>query len=404
MSSKLYAFLLFLISHGCFLQARQPYLADVTVDAVTEDVSAPNLVDLNRKLKTTSLEKLIPLYTPTSAVSIEINLRGLDALTSFAANSTTLVVDIPNAGITTSFTGSTRDESLTLFKAFIKESRSVPRLLKAYARYSPIDPIAGNPSSLMAQMGQADYLLGRLTPLAGCTICYSAQPVLHQFQIGAGFTRALTGGYETSLASLPLRYSYSPDGDWAFILDAPLTYMGNGKSSSLYGSIGFGVRVPMMLCWSLTPVLRVGSGGSLDLCTAGNFASAGLTSVYDWTLSDYLVSLTNYAGYITSANFWMTGVNFNYRLKNGIFKNGLAFSSCDGFTLCRRTINFRIAFEDSYFSGRGLYISHFDQIELALFTTSINPYLDYDCLETSFSFQWGEKNYKAYSLNVTYQF
>lgn len=162
---------LILFSPVASIYGREPYHATVTVDTEQAMVSASNLTDLKRDLRTTSLELLIPIYTPTSSVSLDINLRGLIALTSFAADSTTLVVDIPNAGITTTFDGGTRDQSIILFKEFIKEGASVPKLLKAYARYSPIDPIAGNPNSLMAQMAQADYLMGTLSPLSGCDCC-----------------------------------------------------------------------------------------------------------------------------------------------------------------------------------------------------------------------------------------
>lgn len=400
-----YLFITFMLTcQTLFLAAYQPYHAGISVGLDTAVVSAPNLVDLNRALKTSSLEDLLPLYTPTSAVAIGINLRGLKALTSFAENSTTLVVYIPNANITASFTGSTRDESLLLFKGYIKEGPSVKKLLKGYARYSPIDPIAGNPNSLMAQMGEADYLLGSLSPLAGCDCSFSAQPILHQFQVGLNAGRASASPYDTTVVTLPLRYSYSPDGNFAFILDAPLTYLRNGGASSLDGSLGVGLRVPLTLDWSLTPIFRFGFGGSLDLCTAGTFASAGLTSVFNYPVCDYVFSLTNYGGYITSVNFWLTGVNFNYHLQKGIFKNGLSVSTCKGINFCNRPFNFRLGFEDTYITGGGLYIKHYDQVQVAVYTTGINPCLDYDCLETTFTFQWGERSYKSYNFGLAYQF
>lgn len=402
--SMRYLFIGFLLICQC-LSAREPFHACVTVDLERVCVSAPNLVDLNRSLRTSGIQELDPLYTPTSALSIGFNIRGLEALTFFAENSTTLNVFIPNANITESFTGSTRDESLTLFKDFIKEGRSLKRLLKAYARYSPIDPIAGNPNSLMAQMGEADYLLGHLSPLAGCDCSFSAQPILHQFQAGLNGGRAFTDGYDTTVVTLPLRYSYSPDGNWAVILDAPLTYLRNGGASSIVSSLGMGLRVPLTRDWSVTSIFRFGSGGSMDLCTTGNFASAGLTSVFNYPVCDYVVSLTNYGGYITSVNFWLTGLNYNYHMQKGIFKNGLSVSTCNGgFTFLNRPLNFRLGFEDTYITGGGLFINHYDQVQVALFTTGINPCLNYDCLEMTFSYQWGERSYKSYNFGLAYQF
>lgn len=401
---KLSAFLL--LSSTALVEARQPYHATVTVNTDSATVSDPNLVDLTRDLRTTSLELLIPTYTPVSPVSIDINLRGIFALTSFAANSTALIVQIPQAGITETFTGSTRDESLRLFKDFIKEGGSGTRhrLLKAYARFSPIDPIAGNPNSLMGRMTQADYLLGHLSPLSGCDCCWSAQPIYHQFQAGLNVSRAFAGGFDTTNVTIPLRYSYSPTLDWAFIIDSPLTYYRNGGASSISGSLGLAFRYPITHSWSLTPIVRFGSGGSLDLCTAGNFISTGLTSVYNYKICDYVLSMTNYVGYTASVNFWLTGVNFNYHLHNYIFKNGLSLTTCQGFTVCNRPLNFSLSFEDSYFAREHLFMRHYDEVEISLIATGINPCLDYDCLKLGFAYQFGQKSYKGYCFNLTYQF
>ena len=386
------------------LYSRQPYHAQATVDNESATVSASNLVDLTNDLKTTTLEQLIPIYTPTSAVSIGYNLRGLKALASFAANSTTLVVTIPNEGITQSFTAATRDQSLVLFKEYVKEGKNLSKILKGYTRYSPIDPIAGNPNSLMARMAEADYLTGDLSPLAGCASCWRAQPIVHQFQAGACIGRTFTHGYDTTAVTLPLRYSWSPDLKWALILDAPLTYNRNGGASSLLGSLGMGLQIPVTDGWSLTPIVRWGAGGSLDLCTAGSFISAGLTSTYRYPIGNFSLCMTNYASYITSVNFWMTGENFNYHLHNGSIKNGLSLTSCKAFTVCSRPINFKISVVDTYFAGDRLFMRHYDEVALSLITSYLNPCLCYDCLSVALAYQWGYKNYKGYFLNMTYQF
>lgn len=386
------------------LHSREPYHALIRVDTTTARVSDPNLVDLNRSLRTTSIQSLIPIYTSTSAVALDINLRGLIALTSFAANSTTLVVTIPRAGITTSFTGGSRDESLLLFKEFIKEGSSLPRLLRAYTRYSPIDPIAGNPNSLLSQMAQSDYLVGTLSPLSGCGCCWSAQPIVHQFQAGTFAGRSFCKGYDTTTVTLPLRYSYSPDYRWAVIVDAPLTYYRNGGASSAFGSLGFGVRVPVANDWSLTPTVRLGAGGTLDLCVSGSFVSTGVTSVYNAKLCEHVLSLTNYIGYFASTNLWLTGLNFNYHLHNTIFKNGLSLTSCQGFTLCSRPFNFKVSIEDTYFAGDRLFINHYDEVSVAVVTNNINPRINYDSLSVGFAYQFGQKGFKGFSLNLAYQF
>lgn len=384
--------------------AREPYHATVTVDSTQAKVSAPNLVDLNRDLRSENIQRLIPFYTPVSPVSIAINLRGIDTLTSFAANSTVLVVEIPQAGITQTFEGGTREESLALFKDSVRDGGNKHRLFKAYPRFSPIDPIAGNPNSLMAQMAQADYLLGRLSPLSGCDCSWNAQPLVHQFQLGSYVTRGFSKGFDTTSVTLPSRYSYSPYYNWALVVDAPLTYNRNGGASSLFGSLGFGLRVPLASNWTLTPILRFGSGGTLDLCTAGCFFSTGITSEYNYKIREFVLAMTNYAGYITSVNLWLTGVNFNYHLQNYLFKNGVSLTTCKGVCLYGRPINFGLSFIDSYFGRGHLFIRHYDEIGASLIINYINPRLDYDSLTLGFSYQFGQKDYRGYCFSMAYQF
>lgn len=184
----------------------------------------------------------------------------------------------------------------------------------------------------------------------------------------------------------------------------PFTYNRNGGASSVFGSLGIGIRTPITDNWSLTPTIRAGAGGSLDLACSGSFVSAGLISLYNYKLCDYVLSLTNYVGYFASTNLWLTGVNFNYHLHNTIFKNGLSLTSCKGFTVFQRAISFKVSIEDTYFAGNPLFIRHFDEVTIALITTHLNPCIDYDCLSAGIAYRFGQKGYKGYSLNLEYQF
>ena len=313
-----------MLCHVMNLQARQPYHTTVRVDSASGTVSAPNLVDLTRELSGPSIKELIPIYTPTSLTSLNFNIRGITALALFPANSPTLIVDMPQLGSVNAFTGATREDSLILFRDFLRNGGNRHPIFKAYSKFSPIDPIAGNPNSLQGQMSQADYMVGQLSPFSGCDCSWNAQPIVNQYQAGLNVGRAFSKGFDTTVVTIPLRYSFSPNLNSAFIIDAPLTYLRNGGASSVAGSLGIGYRMPIIDQWSLTPIVRLGVGGSLDLCTCGCFVSAGLTSAYNYKIKDVAVfSLINYAGYFTSTNLWLTGVNFTYHLHNYIFKNGL---------------------------------------------------------------------------------
>lgn len=386
------------------LQARQPYHATVSLEGFHKTVSAPNLVDLKRELQTSHIQRFIPLYSPRSATSLEFNLRGIKAFALFPADSSALIVQIPQIGTKKIFSGATREDSLTLFKDYIRDGGDHHKLFKAYARYSPIDPIAGNPNSLQSQMAQADYEIGLLNPMNGCECHWSSQPTVNQYQVGVSTGRAFTEGFDTTIITFPLRYSFSPDLNKAFIIDAPISYLRNGGASSVVGSLGIGFRFPIQTSWSLTPMVRMGAGGSLDLCTAGSFASIGLTSVYNYKIQRYVLSMTNYVGYFTTTNLWLTGVNFTYHLHNYIYKNGLSFRTCRGWRIGTRNVNFNITFEDTYFARDDLFIKHYEEIGISLFSNAWVRYFNNDCISLKFSYQFGRKDYRGYFFNLTYQF
>lgn len=385
----------------CSLHAREPYHALVTVEDQSARVSAPNLVDLKRDLSGSSIQDLIPIYTPTSPVSMNLNLRGIDAILSFAANSTFLQLEIPEANISTVFEGATRDESIALMKESIRDGGQNHRLLRAYARFSPIDPIAGNPLSLMAAMSQSDYLLGYNFPLQGCCCDPRGR---HRFKGGAEFTRGFSDGFETSLATLPLQYGYSRCGSRELIIDLPVSYMKSGGSSSVFSSFGVAVKAPLTCRWSLTPAVRFGAGGTLDLCTSGSFLSAGVTSTYVIPISDFALSILNYASYISSTNLWLTGINFNYNLHNYVFKNGFVLTKCSGFEVCGRRVSGGVSFEDSYFARERLYMHHWDEVGLFFVVQGVNPCLCWDALQGKVSYLWGERGYHGCAVGAEYFF
>jgi hypothetical protein len=385
-------------------EAKETYQATVTVGATSAHAEGTSILNMISDLRQTELETLLPVYTPTSPTDFVYNLRGLFAISSFAANSTTLTFTLPQVGVTETFTGSTRDESLELLQEFLRDNGRNAKVLKAYAKYTPIDPMAGNPNSLMYRMAQADYLYGRLSPLSGCDCAWSSQPSVHLFQAGTDIGRAFSHEFDTTFINLPLRYSYSPCNDWSFILDVPLTLLDNGGSYSAFASLGMGLKLPLSSDWSLTPTIRLGAGGSLDLAAAAAFASTGVTSAYSMHFSSYDLTMTNYVGYFASLPFHLGGINFDYHLYNFSYKNGLTLTSCDGYEFCGKPINYSIFFTDTDFEGSSLYISHFEEVGINLIATHLNPCLDYDCLSVGFSYQFGHKNYKGYYLNMTYQF
>lgn len=374
------------------LEAHRPYTAYVFVDEAKERVTATNLVDLQRELSFKALAKAFPGYHPDDAVAMEIDLRGIRAAAVFEKNSTTLLVSIPDADLFEIFTAATRDGSLALFKDYLKEAGRHHRLLKAYARFSPIDPMGGNPTSLMAVMAQRDFLLGGS--------CFSCCP---SFLLGGYLTRAFSHGFDTTTVTLPLSYRQTLPYKSTLFCELPVTFQENGGAYSLFGSLALALAFPLVENrWQLMALSRLGAGGSMDLACAGNFASFGVKSEYTCPARRMDIILTNYAGYFSSTNFWLSGINCNYHLHNWIFKNGLTLALGEGINLCAKELFLSAFVVDTVFSKDPLYVRHYDEVggSLAL----CRCFTGADRLSLRLSYFFGEKSFKGYSLYFTYEF
>ena len=64
----------------------------------------------------------------------------------------------------------------------------------------------------------------------------------------------------------------------AVLIDLPVNWVRNGESDSLSGSLGIGVRLPVTDWWSITPAIRAGVAGSVDLGAAAVIYSGSVTS------------------------------------------------------------------------------------------------------------------------------
>ena len=72
------------------------------------------------------------------------------------------MLKVPSAGIEHTFTGATRDEAQDAVTEYFKGAggSDVTKVLQAAVRETAIDPVAGNPDSLMSLMGEADFAQG----------------------------------------------------------------------------------------------------------------------------------------------------------------------------------------------------------------------------------------------------
>lgn len=345
-----------------------------------------------------SLEQLLPSYTAGSAATAQIDLRGLPVTLSFAAASNTLTLNIPGIGVVRNFTGASRNASKDLLVDFFQGQGGqsvLTQILQALAARTPIDPVAGNPNSLLARMGDRDFERGT-DYREGFNIA-AYQDNRNEFGLGAD-----TGWYSNDIAdqkvtSADLSYTrHMSDHNASFLVDMPLSYTQSEGAESYSASLGVGLRKPLTNQWAVTPIVRAGGIGSKDLGAAAVIYSGSVTSDLRLPLSkNNEFQLGNMVGYYKTDGITVGDYSIDYNLSNVRFKNGVA--------LAHRFENLplagRVFFNDSRFTGDELFNDSYEEVGFSI----IKPYSKLVSAQLGASYLFAD-GYNGVKLNLDVRF
>lgn len=379
--------------------ARDAFEGTFTVDGQTTNVSRRSAEDFVDIFTDAGLNALFATYTTNSAATAVVSLRGVPATLSYAAGSTTLRLIVPTAGIDESFTGATRDESQDLALRWFRGrgGAALTRLLQTAAASTPIDPVAGNPNSLMAQMGASDFAVGT-----------GAGGLGSRFSLGARFGSYSAEGFDTRVWTLPLGYSFGFANGATMVIDAPLTLVSNAGAQSYSGSIGLGVRVPVRLGlsdvdWTLTPMLRVGGVGSVSLASVSGMWSVSLTSALDWRVREGTsLTIGNMVSRLQTFPVNVGDYRVDYDLTNIMFRNGVIATQAIG-EWFGRPVRASLFAIDTRFTGDALFIRSYQEFG-GFLTTDLRAGGQSVPLSVGVTVLSGERGYRGYSLNLGMSF
>lgn len=349
----------------------------------------------------TLFRQINPAYSSTSVANITLNVRGLPVIASYTntTNPTALNFTVDSLGIDETFTGATRADSNQQFLDFIKANGNsiLSRLLQGFVSNTPIDPVAGNPNSIMAKMSQDDYRLGSGLNAGG-------EYNLLGTGLMAGYSEA--GGFQTAFASVPLNYIYTlPNTSkppTLLILDVPLRYVNIQGASVVEGSIGVGATIPVHNTWSFTPMFRFGVVGSLDLGSIQSVYSGTVTSKYDFYYDDLKLSLNNMIGYYQTGNLISNKLG-DYDLQNVIFRNGLSLEGSLNFKMFDEPTSWELQFTDARVTGDKWFIDGFEEITATFGTRRRQARMDWQTLRIGAGLTLG-KSFQGGQIMFTYRF
>lgn len=353
-------------------------------------------------------------YSDTaSTVSSNINYRGVILSINFPnLNSNELVLNIPELGISKSFTGTSRDASSDLMADYFKENNNIiNRLNKLLAQKSSTDPIAGNPTSLMSGMvdnafnSAAGIKITSTRANKEVGVSTDGKQTASVFSTGVRFGKLRQGGKNVTSYTLPLSYEFKNNSGKSVSIGVPISYVEVNGAKSYKIGMDLSVKIPMDKKWTLSPGVGYGLIGSKDLLSAGQIASASLSSIYKldkYTVGNdkWTLSIANMLGYYKTLPIKLKGVNIDPDITNTVSKNGL-LADYNTEVLGTKSI-VQVYITDTRFFGDKLYADRYNELGFYISPedkTGLKKYLGLNA-----SYLISNKDITGFNISLSYSF
>jgi len=385
-----------------------------TMNGQTENASfttAEEGIDIFEKNKLTSI---FNTYNGTQIVKSTLNFRGLPMNIAFPVDAGSLLTfDIPELGIKQSFQGATRDESQELFKQYLKNNADfLNKVAEHLVKVSPVDPIAGNPNSMMSRAVQSDaqmmwygsnHVFGNQLQNSNNNNS-TENSSNNKFGIGINYAHMLseaTGNAKemsSDAFTLPLSYSHQfAEPNHELIINMPLAYIDTEGAKTYDGSLSIFYRRPIWDNWVLSFTASGRGTGSTDLAGGSLMASGAIASSYVWSGENWGLTLGNMIGYYSALRLKIDNTSINPNIANTVFRNGLLYSLDSAWQLAGDPLSWEIYLVDTRFTGTDLFSSYQDEVGVT-FGTRRPAHSKESDFRGGFSFTKGE-NVESYKFN-----
>jgi hypothetical protein len=365
--------LLLLLGPATPASARDLFSAGISIGGGTPGSAGTNrLRDLPDLFSTSTLTRIDPGYDLSQAVGARVDIRGLTARINFDALSNELRFQVPGADIDVTFDSTSRDGALRDLEEWLEGefgSSSAPnsaatRFMQALVAESPVDPVAGNPNSLQSRMFDADFRMGT----TGAVQSYGEGgilPSLASVKLGGGYANA--GGFDQTTIDVPIGFRFGLGEMFAVAVDLPLAATSTQGAWTLLGSGALGLAVSPVRYWTLTPAIRVGGVGSVDLGGLAAMYSGTLTSHVRIPWGPFAFGIGNMGGVArTIDDIEISGYSLTYDLQNWNLRNGVYAEMAFGSELLGTGLAARLLVNDARFFGDELWLDSYQEIGAAL--------------------------------------
>ena len=263
-----------------------------------------------------------------------------------------------------------------------------------WVKQTSIDPVAGNPSSFMAQLTKANFNLAATGILNGDT------SGLDLFSTAPGYSQNSTNGYSVKSAYLPLKYSHYFNSDNAMFVDMPISYDQVEQAQAYSLALGLGythvfIRTPNVV-WSLTPSVYAGAVGSIDLGSGTLLYDGALASRVVIPHGAFTYGITDDISYLKTAKVKIGDVETPYDMNNVLTSNGFDVTyhlhknyTVGGFYTLTNAL-----------SGIDWYVSNYSEIGFKLAKLTDYKSAMYDHMTLSVGYLFGKNDYQGGSVTL----
>ena len=402
--------LAFFLSLPTAITAAPLFNIDITVDDRRQSFSFSDVREVFDQIDEDQLRMTFSNYTDMSEASAVVDFRGLEMNFSFPGAGNELVFEVPSLDIREVFEGATRDASIDQLEDFLKSEGGdvLNRIHAASIAASPVDPIAGNPGSMMGTMVSGQFEAGfssQVTSIARTPAAVEADDPDNLIHLGPRFGRYTADGRTSNVWTLPLGYSFrlreGGKGLRKIDLSLPLTYAEIEGGRSGAASISAGLTWGLTEQWALSPAVGAGLAGSVDLGAAGGIGSASLTSAWTIPIDKYSLNVGNMVGYYQTLDIKVGNYSFDPGVSNTVLRNGLMLSVPG--TMRGRKVATEFWVIDTRFYGSELYSEYNDEFGISFGLAKTEGRSIESYLRAGVSWMTGDK-VEGWRFNLGYGF
>jgi hypothetical protein len=369
------------------------------------------LTKVDDMLKKGGLDALLPGgFDPlTDDLAAGLDLRGMASTYSWTAATGVLKFEIQGV-LDVQFTGSDYQEALDQFEAWLKgdfEGSLAPKvsltaLLQGLVKYSPVDPVAGNPNSLQSRMLSSDYRLGTEGPFTSGD--GPLDPSTNLVGLGIEYSHFSGGSFSGEAVELPIDYRFNlRNPKWSVLVNLPLTATFTEGQWSILASGALGAQFRPTDWWALTPLLRIGAAGSIDVGALGVLYGFTLTNhmrLFEWR--GMRLAMGNMAGFTNSVDGIKIGdYELTYDITNPVLRNG---GYVEGeFDLFGISAGWKVFGSNMLLFGDDLFAESQNEVGAQLSTLGRVGDKPYEAIGFSVSYLFSD-DYDAVSLRLRFRF